>query len=60
MREEQPANHTANDVACRKGNVEVKGLDCRPASRLEEDDNEAKNRITAENLSRPDNAVLID
>lgn len=58
MREKEPTNHTANDVAGRKGDVEVERLDFGPSSGLEENDDEAKDRIAAENLGCPDDAVL--
>jgi hypothetical protein len=38
VREEKPADDAADDVACRKGDVDIEGLQFAKSSSFEEDD----------------------
>ena len=58
MWEEEPADDAANDIACRQRNVDVKGLELAEACPFQKDDRVPEDCIAAENLSRPNNAVL--
>lgn len=58
VREQKPADDTADDVARRKGYIDIKCLDFCEACSFEEDNRVAKDGISAEDLGRPDNTVL--
>jgi hypothetical protein len=58
MREKKPADDTADNVACRKGDVDVKRLDLRKPCRFEKDNRVAEEGVAAEDLGGPDDAVL--
>jgi len=58
VREEEPADDAADDVACREGDVDVEGLGLAEAGGLEEDDRVAEDGVAAEDLGGPDDAVL--
>jgi hypothetical protein len=58
VREQKPANDAADNVACGKGNVDVKRLEFRKARRFEKDDRVAEDGIAAEDLGGPNDAVL--
>jgi hypothetical protein len=54
----EPADNTTNNVAARKGDVEVEGLNFAETSLLKELDRIAQDGVTTENLSCPHDAVL--
>jgi hypothetical protein len=56
--ENQPANDTADDIARRKRDVDIKGLEFRETCSLEEDNGVSKEGISAKDLGRPYNTVL--
>ena len=58
MREQKPANDAADNVACRKRNIDVERLEFRKARSFEKDDRVAKDGVAAEDLGGPDDAVL--
>lgn len=58
MREKEPTDDTADDVAGRERDVDVEGLELSEAGRLQEDNRVTKDSVTAEDLSGPDDAVL--
>lgn len=58
MREKKPANDTADNVACRKGDVDVKRLDLRKPCCFEKDNRVAEEGVAAEDLGSPDDAIL--
>jgi hypothetical protein len=60
VREEKPADDAADDVACRKGDVDIEGLQFAKPSGFEKDDRVTEDGIAAEGLSRPDDAILVD
>lgn len=59
VREEEPADDAADDVAGGEGDVDVEGLDLAEAGGLEEDDRVAEDSVAAENLGGPDDTVLL-
>ena len=58
MREQKPANDAADNVACRKGNIDVERLEFRKSRCFEKDNRVAKDGVAAEYLGGPDDAVL--
>jgi hypothetical protein len=60
VREEKPADDSTDDVACRKGDVDIECLQFRKSSSFEKDDRVAEDGIAAEGLSRPDDTILVD
>ena len=58
MRKEKPADYSADNVARRERDVDIKGLELSETCRLEENDRITKDGIAAKNLSGPDDAIL--
>lgn len=58
MRKEKATDDATNNVACGKGNIDVECLKFGKPRRLEKDDRVSKNRVSAEDLCRPDYAIL--
>lgn len=56
--EQEPADDTTDDIASRQGDVEVEGLNLRPARGLEEGNGISHQSIAAHDLGDPDNAIL--
>ncbi len=59
MREEQPADDTTDDITCGESDVDIESLESGKAGGFKKHDGVAKNGIAAEDLSCPDDAVLI-
>lgn len=59
MWHEEPTAYTADDVAGRKRNVDVEGLEFGETGSFEEDDGVAEDGVSAEDLGGPYYAVLL-
>lgn len=58
MREKKPTNDTADNVAGRKGNIEIERLDFGETGRLQKRDGVSNQGVSTEDLGCPNNTVL--